>query len=82
MTGLIPTHSWEYVTTLEYEWNVFRGRIPYRHTIWVRKYLRTALRSSVISGSSTDSFIQCSIDLLPCSSVRPFDRPIRFIPHG
>ena len=34
----IPTPSWEYVTTLEYEWKVFRGQIPYRRTIWVREY--------------------------------------------
>ena len=28
--------SWEYFTTLEYEWRVIRGRLPYRWTIWVR----------------------------------------------
>jgi hypothetical protein len=26
---------WEFVTTLDYEWDVFRGRRPYRRTIWV-----------------------------------------------
>ena len=28
--------SWEFFTTLDYEWNVIRGRLPYRWTIWVR----------------------------------------------
>lgn len=28
--------SWEFFTTLEYEWRVIRGHIPYRWTIWVR----------------------------------------------
>jgi hypothetical protein len=27
--------SWEYFTTIDYEWKVFRGRLPYRWTIWV-----------------------------------------------
>ena len=28
--------SWEFVTTLNYEWSTIRGRRPYRWTIWVR----------------------------------------------
>jgi hypothetical protein len=28
--------SWEFVTTLDYEWSVIRGHRPYRWTIWVR----------------------------------------------
>ena len=28
--------SWEYFTTLDYEWRVIRGHLPYRWTIWVR----------------------------------------------
>jgi hypothetical protein len=28
--------SWEFFTTLDYEWSVIRGRRPYRWTIWVR----------------------------------------------
>ena len=28
--------SWEYFTTLDYEWRVIRHRLPYRWTIWVR----------------------------------------------
>jgi len=75
MPNSIPA-SWKYVTTLEYELKVFRGRIPYRRTIWVRKYMRITLLSSAISRSPTDSFFQCSIDLLPCTSVCPFGRAI------
>ena len=30
------TYSWEFVTTLEYEWEVIQGRLPYQRTIWVR----------------------------------------------
>ena len=41
----IPTHSWEFVTTLEYEWDIIRGRIPYQWTIWVRNNLLFALIS-------------------------------------
>jgi hypothetical protein len=29
--------SWEFFTTLDYEWRVIRGRLPCRYTIWVRK---------------------------------------------
>jgi len=68
--------SWEYVTTLEYEWKVFRGQIPYRRTIWVRKYMRIALLSSAIPGSLTHPLIQRPIDLLPYTSVRAFDHYI------
>jgi hypothetical protein len=27
--------SWDFFTTLDYEWDVIRGRRPYRWTIWV-----------------------------------------------
>jgi hypothetical protein len=27
---------WEFFTTMDFEWNVIRGRRPYRWTIWVR----------------------------------------------
>ena len=32
----ILAYSWEFVTTLEYEWEVIQGRLSYRWTIWVR----------------------------------------------
>jgi hypothetical protein len=28
--------SWEFFTTLDYEWRVIRGHLPHRYTIWVR----------------------------------------------
>ena len=28
--------SWEFFTTLDYEWSIIQGRRPYRWTIWVR----------------------------------------------
>jgi len=31
-----PTDSWEFVTSLNYEWSVIRGRQPYRRAVWVR----------------------------------------------
>src|SRR5579863_8526011 len=41
--GCVPTiiirpsaSSWEFVTTIDYEWSVIRGRRPYRWTIAVR----------------------------------------------
>jgi len=34
--SLLPTASWEFLTTLDYEWSIIRGRRPYRWSIWVR----------------------------------------------
>jgi hypothetical protein len=31
----LPTSSWEFLITLDYEWNIIRGRRRYRWTIWV-----------------------------------------------
>jgi hypothetical protein len=33
--GSTSTPSWEFFTTLDYEWSVIRGRRPYWWTIWV-----------------------------------------------
>jgi len=30
--------SWEFFTTLDYEFDIIRGHRPYRWTIWVRDY--------------------------------------------
>ena len=30
--------SWEFLTTLDYEWSVIRGHRPYRWTIWVGQH--------------------------------------------
>jgi hypothetical protein len=32
----LPTLSWEFMTTLDYEWNIIQERIRFRWTIWVR----------------------------------------------
>jgi len=39
---------WEFVTTLDYEWSVIRGRRPYRWTIWVHSLTRVAALLAVI----------------------------------
>jgi len=41
-------YIWEFFTTLEYEWKVFRGRLPYRWTIWVYSFARVSVLVSVI----------------------------------
>jgi hypothetical protein len=48
-------YRWEFVTTLDYEWKVIRGRIPYRWTIWVRSGQRFALASSHMENFLVDS---------------------------
>jgi hypothetical protein len=32
----LRTGSWEFITSLHYEWDVIRGRQAYRWTLWVR----------------------------------------------
>ena len=46
--------SWEYLTTLEYEWDVIRGRRPYRWTIWVRRYMRRTWIYPATQGTRTN----------------------------
>ena len=41
----ILAYSWEFVTTLEYDWDVIRGRLQYRWTFWVRNNILVALVS-------------------------------------
>jgi hypothetical protein len=36
--------SWEFITTLDYEWSVIQGRRPYRWTIWVSIVLLGLMR--------------------------------------
>jgi hypothetical protein len=33
---MVLIYSWEFVTTLDYEWSVIRRHRPFRWTIWVR----------------------------------------------
>jgi hypothetical protein len=59
----MPTQSllsWEFVTTLDFEWGVIRGNHPYRWTIWVRADW-VSLRVSQMP--STD--LSPSLDLFP-----------------
>ncbi|KAH9985019.1 hypothetical protein BJV77DRAFT_140345 [Russula vinacea] len=41
-------YFWEFVTTLDYEWRVVRGRLPYRWSIWVYSLTRVACLVGVI----------------------------------
>jgi len=41
-------YIWEFVTTLDYEWSVFRGRRQYLWTIWVYSLTRVATLMAVI----------------------------------
>ncbi|KAN0116417.1 hypothetical protein V8E52_006036 [Russula decolorans] len=41
-------YIWDYFTTLDYEWRVIRGRLPYRWTIWIYSVARLAGLVSVI----------------------------------
>jgi hypothetical protein len=35
-------YIWEFFTTLDYEWGVIRGDLPYRWTIWIYSFARVA----------------------------------------
>ena len=49
--------SWEFFTTLDYEWDVIRGRRPYRWTIWVRSDRPFTLVSSATQEVLTDLIV-------------------------
>jgi len=53
--------SWEYFTTLDYEWKVIRRRLPYRWTIWVRSDQRFTLVQPVVPRPCADAHL---VDLL------------------
>jgi hypothetical protein len=42
--------SWEFVTTLDFEWSVIRGRRPYLWTIWVCNASDTSSQSWLLGG--------------------------------
>ena len=42
----LHSHSWEFMTTLGYEWNIIQKRLRYGWTIWVRNYFSCVLRYS------------------------------------
>jgi hypothetical protein len=72
------TTSWEYLTTLEYEWSVIRGHRHYRWTIWVCINMRFTL--VLIVTPETNLLNRRSTDLLPCTDGRPFFRDIQSPP--
>ncbi|KAI0279382.1 hypothetical protein BGY98DRAFT_1096205 [Russula aff. rugulosa BPL654] len=41
-------YIWEFLTTVDYEWKVIRGRLPYRWTIWIYSLARVAALLGVI----------------------------------
>ncbi|KAI9453602.1 hypothetical protein F5148DRAFT_1289011 [Russula earlei] len=41
-------YIWEFFTTLDYEWNILRGRRPYRWTIWIYSLTRVTTLVAVI----------------------------------
>jgi len=53
---------WEFLTTLDYEWDVFQGRRPYRWTIWIYSLTRVSALLAVILnmiGFDTTTPINC-----------------------
>jgi hypothetical protein len=58
---------WEFFTTLDYEWRVIRGRLPYRWTIWVRNDRGFTLVSSAVMCPWADLRL---VDLLLCTGGR------------
>lgn len=66
---LVP--SWEFFTTLDYEWSIIRGRRPYRWTILVCSYIVASISSHTL-GTLTNLLVRYPIDLLPYTGGRPF----------
>lgn len=62
--------SWEYFTTLEYEWKIIRRRLPYRWTIWVRNDRRFTLVQSAVPRPCADAR---SVDLLFLAFHRSYE---------
>ncbi|KAF8487402.1 hypothetical protein DFH94DRAFT_26034 [Russula ochroleuca] len=57
-------YIWEFLTTLDYEWDVIRGHRPYRWTIWVYSLARVNTLLSVIFniiGFDVTSEINCQV---------------------
>ena len=77
----ILTPSWEFVTTLNYEWDVIRGRHPYRRTIWVRTPPCFPVLGTHES-PRTDLVVQYLIDLFRGATGRPFVRNTWSRPPG
>ncbi|KAI0281966.1 hypothetical protein BGY98DRAFT_1094577 [Russula aff. rugulosa BPL654] len=57
-------YIWEFLTTLDYEWDVFQGRRPYRWTIWIYSLARISALMAVILnmvGFDTTTPINCQV---------------------
>jgi len=57
-------YFWEFISTLDYEWKVFRGHLPYRWTIWIYFLARVACLLGVILntfGLDTTGHINCQL---------------------
>ncbi|KAF8496195.1 hypothetical protein F5888DRAFT_415286 [Russula emetica] len=57
-------YIWEFLTTLDYEWDVFQGRRPYRWTIWIYSLTRVSALLAVILnmvGFDTTTPINCQV---------------------
>ncbi|KAN0118712.1 hypothetical protein V8E52_004823 [Russula decolorans] len=57
-------YFWEFFTTLDYEWRVIRGRLPYRYSIWIYSLTRVACLLGVIvcsAGLDTSTSINCQL---------------------
>ncbi|KAH9988671.1 hypothetical protein BJV77DRAFT_728589 [Russula vinacea] len=55
---------WEFITTLDYEWRVFRGHLPYRWTIWVYSLARVSCLVGLIFnlvGMDTTTRLNCQL---------------------
>ncbi|KAH9974544.1 hypothetical protein BGW80DRAFT_146286 [Lactifluus volemus] len=62
---------WEFFTTLEFEWNVIRGRRPYRWTIWIYSLTRISTLFVVILNMiafDASSPIHCQVSAMAAMS--------------
>jgi len=62
---LAGLYMWEFLTTLDYEWSVIRGRRLCPWTIWIYSFARVATLMSVI------------LDLVGLDTARPIDCQVR-----
>jgi len=69
--GPTPTYSWEYFTTLDYEFDIIRGRRPHRWKTWVRNRRRHFLTLSLLTLDLGLIHIDHWLDLLPFTRGHP-----------
>ncbi|KAN0118724.1 hypothetical protein V8E52_004835 [Russula decolorans] len=57
-------YFWEFITTLDYEWRVIRGRLPHWYSIWIYSLTRVACLLGVIvcyAGLDAGTSINCQL---------------------